>query len=120
MEGDAGFCQVLRRIEQKGMKRRERRESDRRWRKERGRAIPSSSSVFRYLSAFHDADQEKMRVEGKAFIPVPNEHLRGLAKVNEDVVGFMQGHSPHKVATLDQDATACWQRDDEAGCFIQL
>jgi hypothetical protein len=105
LEGDTGFCQVLRRLEQRGMKRRERRESDRRWRKERSRTVPSASSVFRYLSAFHDADQEKKRVEGKAFIPVPNEHLRGLARVNADMVGFLQSHHVQKVATLDQDAT---------------
>ena len=55
LQGDSGFCKVLRRIEQKGMKRRERRELDRRWRKEQSRAVPSSSSVFRYLAAFHDA-----------------------------------------------------------------
>jgi hypothetical protein len=67
--------------------------------------VPSSSSVFRYLSAFHDADQEKLRIEGKAFIPVPNEHLRGLVKVNGDMVSFIQSHNPQKVATLDQDAT---------------
>lgn len=105
LQGDSGFCKVLRRIEQKGMKRRERREMDRRWRKEQSRAVPSSSSVFRYLAAFHDADQEKLRIEGKAFIPAPNEHLRGLVKVNADMVGFIQGHNPQKVATLDQDAT---------------
>ena len=105
LEGDTGFCEVLRRLEQRGMKRRERRESDRRWRKERSRTVPSASSVFRYLSAFHDADQEKKRVEGKAFIPVPNEHLRGLVRVNADMVGFLQFHDPQKVATLDQDAT---------------
>ena len=59
----------------------------------------------RYLAAFHDADQEKLRIDGKAFIPAPNEHLRGLVKVNADMVGFMQSHNPQKVATLDQDAT---------------
>jgi hypothetical protein len=37
----------LRRIEQKGMKRRERREMDRRWRKERIRMVPSLSEVGR-------------------------------------------------------------------------
>ena len=106
LQGDSGFCKVLRRIEQKGMKRRERRELDRRWRKEQSRAVPpSSSSVFRYLAAFHDAEQEKLRIEGKAFIPAPNEHLRGLVKVNADMVRFMQSHNPQKVATLDQDAT---------------
>jgi len=104
LESDTGFCEVLRRLEQRGMKRRERRESDRRWRKEPSRTVPSASSVFRYLSAFHDADQEKKRVEGKAFIPAPNDHLRGLVRVNADMVGFLQVHHLQKVATLDQDA----------------
>jgi len=105
LEDDTGFCKVLRRLEQRGMKRRERRESDRRWRKERSRTVPSASSIFRYLSSFHDADEEKRRVEGKAFIPAPNEHLRGLVKVNADMVAFMQFNNLQKVATLDQDAT---------------
>ena len=70
LEGDDGFCRVLRRIEQKWMKRRERRELDRRWRKERDQTLPSPSAVFRYLSAFHDPAQEQERVAGKAFIPV--------------------------------------------------
>jgi len=105
LEGDEGFCQVLRRIEHQGLKRRERREAERRWRKERRRTVPSASAVFRYLSSFHDAEQEKQRVAGKAFIPVQNEALRGLAKVNGDMVAFMQQQNPQKVATLDQDAT---------------
>jgi hypothetical protein len=105
LEGDDGFCKVLRRIEQKGLKRRERRELDRRWRKERVRVVPSQSSVFRYLAAFHDPGQEKLRREGKAFIPVPNEHLRGLMKVNSEMIAFIQGRHPQKIATLDQDAT---------------
>ena len=68
---------------------------------------PSLSPVFRYLSAFHDANQEKLRVRGKAFIPAPNEHLQDLVKVNADMIGFLQSQSPlpQKVATLDQDAT---------------
>ena len=82
------FCQVVRRIEHQGLKRRERREAERRWRKERRRTVPSASAVFRYLSSFHDAEQEKKRVAGKAFIPVQNEALRGLAKVNGDLVAF--------------------------------
>jgi hypothetical protein len=105
LEGDEGFCRILRRIECKGMKRRERREAERRWRKERRRAMPSASAVFRYLSSFHDAEQEKKRVEGKAFIPDKNEAMRGLEKVNGDMVDFMQKQNPQKVATLDQDAT---------------
>lgn len=103
--GDDGFCRILRRIEQKGMKRRQRRELERRWRKERKQSLPSQSAVFRFLSVFHDLEQEKGRVVGKAFIPAPNEHLQGLAKVNGDMVSFIQCQAPQRVATLDQDAT---------------
>ena len=105
LEGDDGFCRVLRRIEQKWMKRRERRELDHRWRKDRGQSLPSPSSVFRYLSSFHDPAQEQERVAGKAFIPTPNDHLRGLTQVNGDMLAFIQKCHPQRVATLDQDAT---------------
>jgi hypothetical protein len=105
VEKDEGFCRILRRVEQQGMKRSERREEERRWRKERWRSVPSPSSAFRYLSAFHDRDQEEKRVAGKAFIPFSNRHLRGLVKVNEGMAAFMQKRDPKEVATLDQDAT---------------
>jgi hypothetical protein len=59
----------------------------------------------RHLSAFHDKSQDSKRITGKAFIPVPNEHLRGLAKVNQEMAAFMQKRDPQKIATLDQDAT---------------
>ena len=105
VEKDEGFCRVLRRMEQQGMRRAERREVERRWRKERWRSVPSSSAAFRYLSAFHDGDEEKKCKEGKAFIPAANEHLRGLAKVNQGMAAFLQARDPQKIATLDQDAT---------------
>lgn len=105
LEKDEGFCRVLRRVELKELSRKERREQERRWRKERRRALPSPSAVFRYLEAFHDAEQENQREAGKAFIPVPNEHLRGLAKVNRDLVSATQKRNPQETATLDMDAT---------------
>lgn len=105
LEKDEGFCRILRRVEEAGMRRGERREVERRWRKERWRSVPSSSAAFRYLSAFHDEDEEKKRKEGKAFIPAANEHLRGLAKVNCGMAAFLQKRDPRNTATLDQDAT---------------
>jgi hypothetical protein len=105
VEGDEGFCRVMRRVELHGLKRRERRELDRRWRKERRRAVPSASSAFRYLEAFHDEEQEKLRVKGKALIPAMNEHLGGFCGVNKDLVCFAQRHNPQETATLDTDAT---------------
>ena len=105
LEKDEGFCRILRRVGQQGISRWERREQERRWRKEGCRSVPSASAVFRYLSAFHDGEQERCRKAGKAFIPVPNGYLRGLMQVNRWMVSFFQQRSIEKIATLDQDAT---------------
>jgi len=105
LEQDEGLCRIIERTEKHGMSRKERRAFLRRWRKERKRSVPSPSVVFRYLSWFHDQEQEKLREKGKAFIPEPNEHLKGLAKVNKDFVSFVQKHNRQRTATLDMDAT---------------
>ena len=105
LAGDEGFAKILRRVELHGIVRRERRELERRWRKERKRAVPSQSVVFRYLGAFDNPAEEAKRVAGQAFIPAPNEHLQALGRVNEDFLRFVQKKSPQSVATLEQDAT---------------
>jgi Transposase DDE domain group 1 len=105
LEKDGGLSKIFRRIELKGFTRKERRAKDRQWRKERLRSFPSPSPIFRYLEAFHDAEEEKKREKGKAFIPAPNEHLINLMKVNRDfILSTVQCASP-KEATLDMDAT---------------
>jgi hypothetical protein len=104
-ERDEGFAKVLRRVEMYGLRRKERREMERRWRRERKRAIPSPSVVFRYLGAFDNQAEEIKRVVGHAFVPAPNEHLEALVKVNEDFLRFAQQKSPQSVATLEQDAS---------------
>ena len=119
VQKDEGFCRILRRVERQGMKRTEGRELERRWRREGWRNVPSPSAAFRYLSAFHDYDQEAHRKEGKAFIPVPNEHLRGLAKVNQGMVAFLQKRAPQRIATLDQDATLVETAKRNALCSYQ-
>ncbi len=73
--------------------------------KNKKRATPSPSSVFRYLSVFHNEEEEKKRVKGTAFIPEQNEYLRGLCLVNQDLMGFAQQKSPQTTATMDMDAT---------------
>ena len=114
LEGDEGFCRILSRVKHHGLKRKQRRQLERRWRKERERSVPSPSAVFRYLSVFHDFEQEALRQPGKAFIAVPNEHLRGFAEVNRDFLRFVQGNNPQKVATLDMDATLVETSKSEA------
>jgi hypothetical protein len=105
LEADEGFCRILSRLKHHGLKRKERRQLERRWRKERRRSVPSPSAVFRYLSAFHDVEQEALRQPGKAFIPAANEHLAGFLEVNRDFLAFVQYNNFQKVATLDMDAT---------------
>lgn len=105
LEGDGGFCRVLERVETYGMRRRERRELERRWRWERRRAVPSPTSVFRYLSWFHDRDEELRREPHQAFIPRANVHLEGLRRVNGEFLSFVQGRTVQREATLDMDAT---------------
>ena len=48
---------------------------------QRQRSVPSPSAVFRYLGEFHDSSEEDRRRPHKAFIPAPNDALRGLGKV---------------------------------------
>ncbi|MBW2690636.1 MAG: IS1380 family transposase [Deltaproteobacteria bacterium] len=114
LEGDEGLCLIMRKMEHYGLPRQERRALERRWRKERGRTFPSASAVFRYLSAFHDPQQEEQRQKGKAFIPAPNEHLQALGKINQDFIAFVQNRSPQVQATLDMDATLIGSEKEQA------
>ena len=114
LEKDNGFCTILDRIETKGLSRKERRAQERRWRKKCHRSVPSSSAMFRYLAAFHDPEEEKKREKGKAFIPLSNEHLRGLMNVNRDFIASIQKHRPTTEATLDMDATLVETQKEDA------
>ncbi|NNL43581.1 MAG: IS1380 family transposase [Desulfobacterales bacterium] len=107
LEADEGFCEVLRKSEMHGLRRKMSRALERRWRKEKKRSVPSPSAAFRYLSKFHDTEQEKIRVQSntKAFIPEANKHLKGLAQTNNDLSACLNRATPHNTATLDMDAT---------------
>ena len=105
LEKDEGLGKLMLEAETHRMRRAERRAQGNRWRRERQRVVPSPSAVFRYLDNFHDEAEEARRRPGKAFIPAANDALRGLQRVNADLVGFAGGHSGHTEATLDMDAT---------------
>jgi hypothetical protein len=114
LESDDGLGRVMQSAETHGMRRGERRAHQRRWRKQRRRSVPSPPAVFRYLGEFHDPSEEDRRRPHKAFIPQANPALRGLWKVNADMVKFVQRHSGHKKATLDMDATLIETHKKEA------
>jgi hypothetical protein len=104
-ESDKGFWRLFSKAVSQGLSWKGRRGLKRRWRKEKRRSVPSSSAIFRYLAEFHDRAQEGLRERGKAFIPLSKEALKGLCKVNAELVGFVQNNRAEQTATLDMDAT---------------
>jgi len=102
LEADEGFCRIMRKVETHGLRRKEKKALKRRWRKERTRTFPSASAIFRYLAAFHNVEQEELRVKGKAFIPESNEHLKAFGKVDAELI---KAGGREELATLDMDAT---------------
>jgi hypothetical protein len=118
LESDEGFCRLLGKALSHGLSRRGRRGLKKRWRKEKSRGVPSSSSVFRYLAEFHNRDQEGLREGGKAFIPEGNEALKGLCKVNKGLVDFVESNHAETTATLDMDATLVeTEKEDAFWCY---
>ncbi len=105
LEQDAGFRTLLIRFTTHGMKRKERRAFEKRWRKAKSRRLPSNAAIHRYLPQFHSPEEEKNRVEGEAFIPKPNDKLKALIGLNKPLIACVQQQSPSTIATLDQDAT---------------
>jgi len=111
LEADEGFCRILRKVETHGLRRKQRRLLKKRWRKGRSRTLPSASAIFRYIAKFHNKEQEKLRVKGKAFIPASNEHLNAFGKINAELISF---GDTEETATLDMDATIAATLKDNA------
>jgi hypothetical protein len=105
LESDKGLKMLLLQQECKGMARKLRRAYLRRFRKIKSRALPSPSSIRRYLEEFHNKEEEARRVTGTAFIPQANKALIALSQINQTMIDFVQKHQPCHTATLDQDAT---------------
>ena len=115
LNSDPGFGRVLRQAEVYRLGRRKRRALERRWRKERKRAVPSPSALRRFLALFHNPEQEHQRQEGKAFIPARNERLQDLQKINTAFVSFVHSRLARiRCATLDMDATLLESHKREA------
>jgi hypothetical protein len=115
LNNDPGFGDVLRQTEVYRLGRRKRRALQRCWRKERRRSVPSPSALRRFLTLFHDEDQEQQREIGKAFIPAPNAMLRRLRNINTEFVSFAHSRQPDiTTATLDMDATLVESHKNES------
>ena len=104
LERDSGSSAILRAIEKDLLSRAERRSLKSRWRRERERATPSPSALSGWLERFDDPASPKA-VAGMAFIPAVTQELRGLWRVNQALLDFLQKRQPAATATLDMDAT---------------
>ncbi|WP_281679151.1 transposase [Synergistes jonesii] len=67
--------------------------------------MPSKSTVHNFLAEFDAPSQEKLRGQGKSFVPARNAHLDGFDEVTKHILSFLSKRVPHTVVTLDQDAT---------------
>ncbi len=114
LEKDSGLTRLFRNFEFRGLWGRRRRNLKRQWRNGRKNAVPSPSAIFRYLSLFHNASAERERQPHKAFIPSPNEHLKGLSLVNKEMLEVLQLNRPRSTATIDMDATLVESHKQEA------
>ena len=72
----------------------------------------AESAVFRYPERFHDADEEAKREAHRAFIPAPNEALRGLWKVNTELVDNSSAGLQSKLS--DEAAGVGWPVSEQA------
>jgi hypothetical protein len=104
LEADTGFTTILGAIERELLSRAERRSLKARWRRTRERTVPSPSALSGWLERFHDPAAPKA-VAGTAVIPAVTEALRGLWRVNQALLEFVQTRQPSASATLDMDAT---------------
>ena len=107
LEADEGFCKILRKSEQHGLRRKVRRALESRWRKEKKGLChhhPQSSGTYQAFMTPSRKRFEK-KTDVKAFIPASDEHLAGLEQVNKDICASLNSANPHKTATLDMDAT---------------
>ena len=118
LESDEGLKTLLLEQECKGIGRKLRRAYLRRFRKIKNRALPSLSSIRRYLEKFHNQQEEGKRVIGTAFIPQPNEALTALKNINQNMIDFAQTHQHYRTATLDQDATLAATNKKTALCSL--
>jgi hypothetical protein len=114
MEKDEGIGLIMKHLEKRKAFGRGVKKWKRQWRNGKRNALPSPSAIFRYLMLFHEEYQERIREEHKAYIPESNENLRGLSRINKEMLEFLQSNKRERIATIDMDATIAGSNKEEA------
>ncbi len=84
-----------------------------------GHAVPSPDAARRFLYQFHEEERieeakGQRRGEEIAYIPEETDALKGLGRVNRDLVRELGRRCGQRIATVDQDATIIESRKREA------
>lgn len=104
LEGDAGFCSLLEKINTISMSKSERGA----WQKNKDQqgsgVLPSRSTVFRFLKQDGEEGLEQ-RGQGQASIPEASQTVEQMRTCNQAMIGALERNRPSETVTLDVDAT---------------
>jgi len=76
-----------------------------------GHAVPGPEAARKFLYQFHEEEnieqaQQQLSLDQVSYIPAESAPLRGLAQVNQDLVGELGSRcADQKIATIDLDGT---------------
>ena len=104
MEKDAGFCKLYEKISTFGLPKSERRALRRNRQQQGCGALPSRSTVFRFLKQDGDEGLAE-RGHGKAYIPSAGQTAQQLCDCNSALLAALEHNKPSTTITLDMDAT---------------
>ena len=104
LESDIGFCSVLERISVVGKTHSQRRALGRNKQQQGCGALPSRSTVFRFLKGGGEEGLAP-RGRGQAYIPEASKTSRQLRNCNRALLAALEHNRPSAAVTLDLDAT---------------
>ena len=104
MEKDAGFCKLYEKISTFGLPKSEHRALRRNRQQQGCGALPSRSTVFRFLKQDGDEGLAE-RGQGKAYIPNAGKTAQQLRDCNSSLLAALEHNNPSAAITLDMDAT---------------
>ena len=104
MEKDAGFCHFLKKLSTFGLRKSERVVLVKNRKQQACGALPSRSTVFRFLKQ-DETESLVQRRQGKAYIPEASKTTRQLRDCNKALLAALEHNRPSDAITLDLDAT---------------
>ena len=66
---------------------------------------PSATAMRSYAACFHEPENDELRQQGRALIPIKNSHLISFEVVHRHLFNAAYQYAPRSEITLDQDGT---------------